>query len=190
MRLPFGLMAPLLLACNGSADLWPTPGANLVLEYGRAAGLAWSPLWCRSWSSVRPEVCLRMLPDSSEVGFQWNMKGRPHQFTHSWDRLSPVRAFDLRDSIRRDLMRRGARWIAEHPRPVDWEHRVHGRQAKWCMDSAAVYLSHSWQEGQPFEFVDFLVGSGPDPDCSSEAFRACSPSAAWRSTDRQPWPGP
>ena len=52
--------------------------------------------------------------------------------------------------------------------------RIHGLQAKWCLDSAVVHLSHSWQEGQPFEFVHFLVGSVPDPDCSAEAFRALS----------------
>jgi hypothetical protein len=120
---------------------------------------------------VRPEVCHRLLPDSSQIGFQWSVSGNPHQFSHSWNRISPVRAFDLRDSIRRDLERRGARWIEEHARPADPEHRMHGRDAKWCLDSAVVHVNHSWQEGQPFEFVHFLLAAVPDPDCSAARFR-------------------
>jgi len=173
MSCRLGLMSLLCLACNTSPEAtWPTPGAEIVLDYGRVAGLAWSPIWCRSRSSVRPEVCHRMLPDSSQIGFQWGFTGRPHQFSHDWNRVSPMRAFDLRDSIRRDLRRRGARWIEEHPWPADPEHRTHGRQAKWCLDSAVVYLGHSWQDEQPFEFVNFLVGSVPDRDCSRAAFAA------------------
>jgi hypothetical protein len=165
-------MSVLCLACSPSPEDWPTPGAETVLEYGRSAGLAWSPLWCRARSGVRPEICYRMLPDSSDIGFQWGSTGRPHQFTHGWDRLSPVRAFDLRDSIRQDLELRGARWIRERAWPVDTKDRLHRRETKWCLDSAVVHVSHSWQEGRPFDFVDFLVGSVPDPGCSTESFRA------------------
>jgi hypothetical protein len=169
----FGLMSLLSLACNASPEVeWPTPGAEIVLDYGRVAGLAWSPLWCRSRPSARPEICHRMLSDSSQIGFQWGSTGRPHQFSHDWGPLSPVRAFDLRDSIRRDLKRRGARWIEEHPGPVHPEHRTNRREAKYCLDSAVVYLGHGWQDGQSFEFVNFLVASVPDRDCSMEALAA------------------
>ena len=172
MRRRFWLMALLYLACEASPEAeWPTPGAEAVLEYGRATGLASSPLWCRSWSSLWPEICHRMLPDSSQVGFQRGMTGRPHQFSHGWNRMSPVRAFDLRDSIRRDLDRRGARWIGEHSVPADPKYHTHSLQAKWCLDSAVVYLSNTWQEGQPFEFVHVMVAAVPDPDCSTVAFR-------------------
>ncbi len=170
-RVSFALL--LCLACRSSPEArWTTPGADVVLAYGRTTGLAWSPLWCRSTSSVRPETCLRMLPDSSEIGFQWGMTGRPHQFSRGWSRIPPVRAFDLRDSLRRDLERRGARWIEERPRRADPEHHIYGRDAKWCLDSAVVHLSHSWQEGKPLEFVHFLMAAVPDPDCSADAFRA------------------
>jgi len=173
MSCRFWLLSLLCLACDASPEAaWPTPGAETVLDYGRANGLARSPLWCRSWSSMQPEICHRMLPDGSQIGFQRGMTGRAHQFSHGWNRISPVRAFDLRDSIRRDLERRGARRIGEHPMPAAPKSRIHGLQAKWCLDSAVVHLSHSWQEGQPFEFVYFLVGSVADPDCSAEAFRA------------------
>ena len=173
MHCRLGLMSLLCLACNASPEVeWPTPGAEIVLDYGRVAGLAWSPLWCHSRSRVRPEVCHRMLPDSSQIGFQWGSIGRPHQFSHDWSRISPVRAFDLRDSIRRDLRRRGGRWIEEHPRSVDPELRTYRREAKWCLEGAVVYLGHGWQDGQPFEFVNFLVASVPDWDCSRETFAA------------------
>lgn len=143
MRLQCGLLLWLTLACHASPErAGPTPGAELVLDYGRTAGLAWSPLWCRTWSSVRPETCRRMLPDSSQVGFQWRMTGRPHEFTHNWNRVSPLRAFELRDSIRRDLTS-WFRWITEHPGPADPEHRMHGWLTKWCLDSAVVFLHSS-----------------------------------------------
>jgi hypothetical protein len=173
MRCRLGLLSLLSLACKASPEVeWPTPGAEIVLDYARVAGLAWSPLWCRSRSSVRPEVCHRMLQDSSQIGFQWGRIGRPHSFSHDWGLISPIRGFDLRDSIRRDLWRRGARWIEEHPGPVHPELRMHRREAKWCLDSAVVYLGHGWQDGQPLEFVNFLVASVPDRDCSREAFAA------------------
>jgi hypothetical protein len=172
-RCRLALMFLPCLACNASPEVeWPTPGAEIVLDYGRVAGLAWSPLWCRSQSGVQRETCNRMLPDSSQIGFQRGITGRPHQFSHDWNVILPVRAFDLRDSIRRDLRHRGARWVEEHPWPADPEHRTHRRLAKWCLDSAVVYLGHSWQDGRPFEFVNFLLASGPDRDCSREAFEA------------------
>jgi hypothetical protein len=166
-------MSLLCLACGGSPEIvWETPGAETVLEYGRASGLAWSPLWCRFATIGHREICHRLLADGSQIGFQRGVTGRPHQFSHGWSRMSPVRAFDLRDSIRRDLEQRGARWIGEHPGPADPKHRVTERNFKWCLDSAVVHLSHSRQEGQAFESVNFLVGAVPDPDCSADAFRA------------------
>jgi hypothetical protein len=166
----------LILLCLGCRDLqlaqWPTPGAETVLDFGAAAGLAWSPLWCSLSPTMFPTPCTRLLPDSSQIGFQWTMDRRPLQFTHGWGFLSAVRAFDLQDSLRGDLGRRGIRWVSDREVRTDSIRHTHRREAKGCLDGAVVLLLHSWQEGWRWEFVNLLVASVADSVCSPEAFRS------------------
>jgi hypothetical protein len=175
----WGLKASILVCAGCTTTPGPyaaAPGSGLVLELGNSYGVAWSPLWCR------PPVggiqsCARLFSDSSQATLQWDAWHRPFQFTRGWNGISPIRAFDLRDSLRRDLVRRGARRIDSTPQfPYDSARRMHRDQAKWCLDSAVVFVAHSWQEGSPFEFVNLLVGAIPDRDCSTDVFRAYQPS--------------
>jgi hypothetical protein len=162
----------LCLACRDPRlPRFPTPGAETVLDFGAAAGLAWSPLWCSLSPGIEPKPCFRFLPDSSQIGFQWTASRRPLQFTHGWGPLSAVRAFDLQDSLRRDLAQRGIRWVGEREVRSDSIHHSHTTEAKGCLDGAVVLLIHAWQESWPWEFVNLFVGSPADPVCSPEAFR-------------------
>jgi hypothetical protein len=160
--------------CTSPGPYAPAPGTELVLELGNTFGVAWSPLWCRA-PEARVQSCARLFPDSSQATMVWDAWRRPIQFTRGWNRISPIRAFDLRDSLRRDLGRRGARWIETRSGPGDEAHRFHRKETKWCLDSAVVFVVHSWQEGSSFEFVNLLVGAIPDRDCSADVFKAIRP---------------
>jgi len=166
----------LCVGCSGSSGPYaPAPGFELVLELGNSMGVAWSPLWCRDWVDGR-RSCLRLLPDSSQASLQWDEWHRPYQFTLGWNLISPIRAFDLRDSLRQALESRGARRIDRALRfPEDTSrgvHRVHTTGTKWCLNSAVVWVASVWQEGNPFESVNLLVAAVPDPDCSAEVLEA------------------
>jgi hypothetical protein len=167
-----GFWILLCLACRDPRPpQWPTPGAETVLDFGAAAGLAWSPLWCSLSPNMAPTPCYRFLPDSSQISFQWTMSRRPLQFTHGWGPLSALRAIDLQDSLRDDLAQRRIRWVGErevHISAVDHGHTI---EAEGCLDGAVVLLLHHWQEGWHWEFVNLFVSSQADPVCSPEAFR-------------------
>ena len=152
----------------------PAPGSELVLELGNSFGVAWSPLWCRA-PVGGAQSCPRLLPDSSQASLQWDAWHRPYQFTRTWSRISAIRAFDLRDSLRRELVSRGARRIDwARQLPSDSAHHLHTDATKWCLDSAVVWVVHTWQEGFSFESVNLAVGAVPDSDCSTDVF------GAWR----------
>ena len=147
----------------------PAPGAAVVLDMGRALGVAWSPLWCRP-SGWGGESCVRWLTENSEARFRWDHWRQPFEVGISWSRVSPVRAFDLRDSLRRALEQRGGRWVREKPWPADTVDRVHTVLHKWCLDGAVAWVMHAYQEGNPHESVDLLLAAAADEDCSPGAF--------------------
>ena len=153
-----------------------SPGAETVLKLAAAEGLPWSPLWCQTVPGVRGQLCSRLLPDSSQVNFQWGPDRRAHQFGHTWGRLYPVRAFDRRESPRVELERQGGRWVGardlpRNPFPSDSAHRTYSRELKGCLDGPVVLIGHVSQRGRPWEFVHLYVAAVPDPDCSPEAAR-------------------
>jgi hypothetical protein len=88
----------------------------------------------------------------------------------NWNRLTPVQAFDLRDSLRRALEQRGARWIRQEPWPTDTVDRVHTIIHKWCLKGAKALVVSGYQERNPYEFVDLLIVAAADEDCSPDAF--------------------
>ena len=163
----------LCAGCGSSPGPYaPAPGSELVFELANSFGVARSPLWCRA-PVGGAQSCVRLLPDSSQAGLEWDAWHRPYQFTLTWNRIPAIRAFDLRDSLRRELVSRGARQIGGAPRlPNDSAHHLHTQGTKWCLDSAVVMLVSSWQEGSSFEFVNLGVGAVPDRDCSTDMFRA------------------
>jgi hypothetical protein len=182
---PLGLKAMILVCAGCTATpgpYAPAPGFALVLELGNSYGVAWSPLWCRA-PVGGIQSCARLFPDSSQAVLQWDVWHRPFQFTRGWNGILPIRAFDLRDSLRRDLVRRGARRVDSTPQlPYDSVRRTHMDETKWCLDSAVVLVAHSWQEGSSFESVNLLVGAIPDRDCSTEVFGAYRPRQRMRPT--------
>jgi hypothetical protein len=83
----------------------------------------------------------------------------------------PIRAMDLRDSLRQLMATNGVRQVDGARFPRDTAYGVHTTAVKWCLDSAVVWLVSSWQRGRPFDWVNLLVAAVPDADCSPDAFQ-------------------
>lgn len=162
-----------LVLCVGCTAHAPPPaarpGTEWVLELGKELEIAYSPLWCREepWPQ---RVCTR-LSDSEQVVFRWDDRQRPLEVKKFWNRVSPLYAIEVRDSLRQVLERRGGRRITGAPVPNHTSHGVHTSADKWCVEGAVVILLATWQEHQPFEWVVLSVLAWPDPDCSPELFR-------------------
>jgi hypothetical protein len=156
----------LLLFCAGCASGASPPdqasGTQLVLEVGEEWGVAWSPLWCRAIVAGR-QSCLRHMLDSSEIIFEWDRWRRPSSVARTWSRIAPIRAADLRDSLRQVLEHRGARRLADMAGPDAPEYRFHRTQMRWCLDGTLVTVARTWQEGNPLEGVGMLIGAAQCP---------------------------
>jgi hypothetical protein len=166
----FGVSGCLLLSLACRVDAGPSgpePGAQLVLEFAQAWGVAWPPAWCKPGDPSH-RSCLRMLPDSSDAVLYWVQQRRPFSVTRSWSGVPPIRGVDLRDSLRQALERRGARRLSDVIGPEDPEHHVHHTQMRWCLDSALVSVGRSWQEGYRLEGVNILIGAVLESGCSGE----------------------
>jgi hypothetical protein len=158
------------IACTGGqGPSGPRPGSRVVLEFGAAWGIAWPPPWCPV--SDGRQTCLRFLPDSSEVVLYRDGWDRPYSVVRTWNGVSPIRAVDLRDSLRQALERRGARRLSDEAGPADPEYRMHHIHMRWCLDSAIVSVGRSWQEERRPETVHLLVGAIPTRECSGQEGR-------------------
>jgi hypothetical protein len=82
-----------------------------------------------------------------------------------WREISPIRAIELRDSLRTMLERRGARRIDGATFLSD-SSALNLPGVKLCVDSAAVLVISSRLPGARFEALHFLAAANGDPDCS------------------------
>jgi hypothetical protein len=171
VRLGISGLVLLLHACAGDAGpVSPAPGSHLVLQFAQAWGVAWPPAWCVPLDPIR-RSCLRWLPDSSQAVLYWDERHQPYSVTRSWANVPPIRGVDLRDSLRQALESRGARRLSDAAGPEDPEHHVHRTEMRWCLDSAIVFVTRTWQEGRRLEGVSMLVGAVPMSGCTEAARR-------------------